>query len=152
VYQFTKNNLLKMPNTYQFSDVSSDSFLIDYKIQREKFIKHISSKVIKDYDLVVNCIKPLSKDNILKLQKKFEVNKKFFEDYKANVNFLSLLSFHIANFCDENFCYSLFSTLLKINDTLTSLDICDFSYLDIFLINHSLKIELKHFDRIYNEI
>jgi len=152
MYNYTKNNLLKQPNNYQFSDISDEKFLTYYKKDREEFLKNISKSIIDKYTLVVNLIEPISKNKLLKLQKEFEVKKRFFEEEKKNLGFLALLSFHIGQSINNTFCYSLFSTQLKINDTLSSIPCDKYSHLESFLIKESILIEQAHFNRILNEL
>ncbi|WP_320035332.1 hypothetical protein [Halarcobacter sp.] len=151
MYKITQQNLLKHPTTYQFSDVSNNNFLNDYIIQRESFLFKIKNKVDNTFKIFLSNISLLNVDEIYKLQKKFEVKKSFFEDYKKNINFMTLFSFQLATYLKTNFCFSLFSTFLKVNDTLTSLGINDFSPIEITMIQKSITIELELFKRVCNE-
>ncbi len=151
MYKYTKKNLLKTPITYQFSDVSSDTLLNLYITQRKEFLKNSLSLVDKSFDLFASKISIIEYKDILKLQKKFEVKKSFFKEYSNNVSFIAIFSFQLSNYLKNDLCLSLFSTLLKLNDTLTSLKITDFSAFEIYLINNSIENELYLFERIRNE-
>lgn len=151
MYKYTQYNLLENPITYQFSDVSEDNFLKDYLKQREEFLLKIKDTVEDTFFVFTKNIDVLNYQEILTLQKKFEVWKSFFNEYNKDISFITLFSFQLTSYLKENFCLSLFSTLLKINDTLSSLKIDDFSSFEIYILNDSIKNELSFFKRLINE-
>lgn len=151
MYKYTQHNLLENPITYQFSDVSEDNFLKDYLKQREEFLLKIKDTVEDTFFVFTKNIDVLNYQEILTLQKKFEVRKSFFNEYNKDISFITLFSFQLTSYLKEIFCLSLFSTLLKINDTLSSLKIDDFSSFEIYILNDSIKNELSFFKRLINE-
>lgn len=151
MYKYTNNNLLKNPISYQFSDVSDDDFLGSYIEQRKLFLTSIQDQLEDSFSLFSNNSLFIEYQEILKLQKRFEVKKFFFEEYNKNISFITLFSFQLSIYLKENFCLSLFSTLLKLNDTLSSLKVKDFSSFEIYLLNISIRNELNFVESLNNE-
>lgn len=151
MYTYTQNNLIKNPIRYQYSDVSDTNFLEDYILQRTVFLKQVRNSLISDFDIFLSTIQPLKHSEILKLQKKFEVKRSFVANEKEDISFLTLFAFYLVLDLKEEFCFSLFSTLLKVHDSLTSLDISSFSIFELCILEKSLKNEVNYFQRIYSE-
>jgi len=151
MYEYANNNLLEKSTNYQFSDVSNNDFLNFYMEQRKLCLSTIENQLENSFSIFSNNFLFIEYPEILKLQKKFEVKKTFFEEYNKNVSFITLFSFQLSIYLKENFCLSLFSTLLKLNDTLSSLNIEDFSSFEIYLLDTSIKNELSFFESLKNE-
>ncbi len=151
MYEYTNINLLKNPNIYQFSDVSDDDFLGYYIEQRKLFLASIENELEDSFCIFSNNCLFIEYQEILKLQKRFEVKKTFFEEYNKNISFITLFSFELSIYLKKNFCLSLFSTLLKLNDTLSSLEVEDFSSFEIYLLNISIRNELNFVESLNNE-
>lgn len=149
MYKYTQNNLIKNPIKYQYSDVSDTNFIEDYIVQRKTFLKQILNSTTSKFYIFLSTIQPLKHSEVLELQKKFEVKKVFFENERDNISFLTLFAFYLVLDLEQEFCFSLFSTLLKVNDSLTSINIKNFSVFEISVLEGSLKAEEYYFERIY---
>ncbi len=149
MYKYTQNNLIKNPIKYQYSDVSDTNFIEDYIVQRKTFLKQILNSTTSKFYIFLSTIQPLKHSEVLELQKKFEVKKVFFENERDNISFLTLFAFYLVLDLEQEFCFSLFSTLLKVNDSLTSINIKNFSVFEISVLERSLKAEEYYFERIY---
>ena len=151
MYKYPLENLLSNPKTYQFSDVSSSSFIEDYLVQRSHFLDSLNCKNNDEFSLFLSRISLLEYEELLKLQKKFEVKKSFFNDYSKDASFIAFFSYQLSMFLKEEYCLSLFSTLLKVNDTLSSLSLNDFSFFERNLIFNSINIEIELIKDLLNE-
>lgn len=148
MYKCSLSNLLEKPITYQFSDVSASNYILEYKKQRKTFLKNTESKLEPDYFVFIKNIQLLDYQSLIKLQKKFEVKKSFFENYEKNFSFIVMYSYNLSLYLENNFCLSLLSTLLKVNDTLTSLEENKFSIFEINLLANSIEKELDYIERL----
>ncbi len=151
MYKYPLENLLLNPKTYQFSDVSSSSFLEDYLIQRNSFLVLLNCEKSDEFSLFLNTISLLEYEELLKLQKKFEVKKSFFNNYSKDVSFIAFFSYQLSRYLKKEHCLSLFSTLLKVNDTLSSLSLDDFSFFERYLVFNSINIEVECIKDLLNE-
>jgi hypothetical protein len=151
MYKYTNNNLLQKPITYQFSDVSSNDFIEEYKIQRKLFLKNIESRILSQLNDFIGLIQKIDYKELLRLQKKFEVKKYFYEKEEDNISLLVLFSYQLLLEFKSDFCYSLFSTFLKINDTLSSLPLNKFSSFELSILKYILIEELNITEELEND-
>lgn len=149
-YEYTTNNLLQVPNNYQYSDVSDDHFLTSYVVQREDFIKTLEVSYYEELQIMLDSIAMIEYSQLLKLQKKFEVKKRFFTQDKENISFMVYFSNQLDLVLKQQFCYSLFSTFLKVNDTLTSMNVDVYSLFEQYILKNCIKDELTYYQGLHN--
>jgi len=143
MYKYTNRDLLKMPQTYQFSDVSDENFLEYYIQQRKIFLDKLV--IDKELTILLESYQYMDKQEILKFQKRFEVKKTIFNNYKKDIEFLPFLSFCFVKTLEKQFCYSIYSTFLKINDTLTSVNY-EHSPINKLFLFYVVKRELEFYE------
>lgn len=148
MYPYIAHDLLLEPSTYQFTDVSSENYLVDYRQIREAFLR---DTIIDDaYIELLSITAHIENDSLLKYQKKFEVKKRIFDEYEKNIGFLVLFSFELSISISNLFCFSKLSTLLKVNDTLLSLKKTQLSQLELAMIMFSVRKELLFIQSVEN--
>lgn len=182
IYNYSKNDLLKIPNRYQMTPYHGISFLKSFLESREKFLISNSDDITnanfdslfsntilnlnnieKHYltnDLFSEILKKIIKNDfnytvvsfINTFIKKFEIRKKFFDEYdctnkEVSSNF-SLLKNYIlfALICQFSFKHfsnlKYLNTLLKLNDLLCS-QWNNLTESEQLIVQHSILFEIN---------
>lgn len=146
------NNLIINPKKYSYSKVCSTNYIGEYKERRMSFLKKTSTKKSPTIlSLIKNNKYILDEDLLLKMQKRFEVSKRFFKENElANIESLALLSYMISLKLNKDLNLSFLSSLLKINDSLLSVEFDQLSPFPLHYTYLSVQTELETIDTMNN--
>jgi len=150
-YPYSTKDLLDSPERYSFPDVTGKNYLDTFFYSRLQFLKQIPVELSEN---------PkggsLSEEDVWDKIRIFEVNKIFYPinnqyDKIKNIKELVEFAMNIVTMLISDFDYGLFSCLLKVHDTLTSLSIKLFEKQQFEILLFTIKIEGKLLKKVINE-
>jgi len=150
-YPYSTKDLLDSPERYSFPDVTAKNYLDTFIYSRLQFLKQIPVELSENSKGGT-----LSEEDVWDKIRIFEVNKIFYPinnqyDKIKNVKELVEFAMNIVTMLISDFDYGLFSCLLKVHDTLTSLSIKLFEKQQLEILLFTIKVEGKLLKKVINE-
>ena len=174
-YKYVTNNNLEQRQNYMYSEYGGEDFLVLYKKNRESYLKycliddnlggtdHITIIELHEVKkLIANGFMGKAKDSLDNYIKKFEVSKRLYTEYnydwkiKEDSEYEEIDPYLLLSECcllayKDSGCLKYYSCLLKLNDTLISVQ----NRMTLFqkmLLKEIIVNELDEFDKLANKV